>query len=401
MFRYLMASCGPQPDAEKIRVYCDGSLEHYHWLVEQGVPFKPVFYPHYSGEPPTDDGLVFSGSEQAYPFSELARPAPRGHVPRTEGAAGGLLMQRLLERVARSDARVLGDSRCSALVRDPSGAVVGALARIDGREQAVRARRGVVLTTGGFINDRAMLERYAPLLRRCRFRVGSEGDDGSGIRMGMAAGGAAIHMEMGSVSLPIHPPKQLSKGILVNGQGQRFINEDAYFGRLGEYALLRADGRAHLILDDACFVRPEVPREIAGVGETPEELEAELGLPPGSLASTLELYNRHAALGEDPLFHKAPPFLAPLVHPPLAALDCTTENSLYAVFTLGGLHTNVEGEVLDPDGRAIPGLLAAGRSSAGLSAPGYSSGISLGDATFFGRRAGRRAAGSGSGGDRA
>ncbi|UCE85046.1 MAG: FAD-binding protein, partial [Deltaproteobacteria bacterium] len=64
----------------------------------------------------------------------------------------------------------------------------------------------------------------------------------------------------------------------------------------------------------------------------------------------------------------------------------------YAVFTLGGLRTSPRGEVLTPDGDAVPGLHAAGRTTSGLAAQGYSSGLSLADATFFGRRAGACAA---------
>jgi 3-oxo-5alpha-steroid 4-dehydrogenase len=237
-----------------------------------------------------------------------------------------------------------------------------------------------------------MLDTYAPLLPKCKFRVGADGDDGSGIRMGMAAGGSAVNMSMGSISLPIVPPKKLQKGILVNRHGQRFINEDAYYGVLGEHALYRQDGTAYLVLDGKTFDRPDVEREIAGVGETVEELELALGLPAGSLASTLELYNRHAARGEDPVFHKASEYTVPL-HPPYGALDCTTSNSLYAAFTLGGLRTTRDGEVLTPDDEVIPGLFAAGRTAECIAAPGYSCGISIGDGTFFGRRAGRRAAG--------
>ena len=53
---------------------------------------------------------------------------------------------------------------------------------------------------------------------------------------------------------------------------------------------------------------------------------------------------------------------------------------------------DVDGRVLDPEGRVIPGLFGAGRSTSGLAVGGYSSGLSLGDGTFFGRRAGRAAA---------
>jgi succinate dehydrogenase/fumarate reductase flavoprotein subunit len=391
MFKYLMASCGPRPDEAKLRLYCAGSVDHYHWLLDQGVPFKPVFYPHYSGEPPTDDGLVYSGSEDAWPFDRIARPAPRGHVPQIPGQAGGLLMQKLLAAVGASRARVRSDARCTALVRGADGRIGGALVRSAGRDEAVRARRAVVLCAGGFVNDREMLRLHAPLLARCKYRVGAEGDDGSGIRLGIAAGGVPLNLGMGSISLPVTPPKDILKGLLVNAQGQRFVNEDVYFGRLGEYALLRHDGRAWWILDDATFVRPDVPRPVAAVGESVAELERELGLPDGSLQATVALYNQHAARGEDPLFHKKAKWVVPLERPPFGAFDCTVEGSLYAAFTLGGLHTGPDGEVLDGRGEPIPGLFAAGRTTACLAAPGYASGLSLGDGTFFGRRAGRTA----------
>jgi 3-oxo-5alpha-steroid 4-dehydrogenase len=388
-----MASCGPRPDEAKIRRYCEGSVDHYHWLVAQGVPFKPVFYPHYSGEPPTDDGLVYSGTEDAWPYDRVAKPAPRGHVPQIPGQAGGLLMQKLLAALEASRARLRSDARCVALVRGAEGRIEGVRVRIGGRDEAIRARRGVVLCTGGFVNDKQMLRLHAPLLARCKFRVGAEGDDGSGIRLGIAAGGMPLNLSMGSISLPVTPPKAIQKGVLVNGQGQRFVNEDAYMGRLGECALLHQEGRAFWILDDATFVRPDVPRPVAAVGETPAELERELGLPQGSLEATLALYNRHAARGEDPLFHKKAKWLTPLERPPFGALDCTVDGSLYAAFTLGGLRTSEDGEVLSASGDPIPGLFAAGRATACLAAPGYASGLSLGDGTFFGRRAGRKAAG--------
>ena len=390
MFKYLMAASGPAPDEDKIRVFCDQSVAHFEWFLAQGVPFKAVFYPHYSGEPPTDDGLVFSGSENAHPFNSIAKPAPRGHVPQVPGQAGGLLMQKLLAAVEASSAETITDAHCRELVLD-RGEVVGVIARVDGDTLALRATGGVVLCAGGFVNNKEMLRRHAPELMQCKYRVGTTFDDGSGICMGMAAGGEAIHMSHGSISLPIVPPKKLQKGILVNGQGSRFINEDAYFGRIGEHAVYRQDGTAYLVLDAETFDRPEVEREIAGVGETIEELESELALPVGSLAATLSLYNTHAEQGRDPLFHKSPDYVVPLSHPPYGALDCTTKSSLYAVFTLGGLRTSASGEVLTPDGEPIAGLYAAGRTTSGIAAPGYASGISIGDGTFFGRRAGSHA----------
>lgn len=395
MFRYLMASSGTSPDPAKMRLYCDGSVEHYEWLVAQGVPFKPVFYDGVSGEPPTDDGLVWSGSERVHPFKDLALPAPRGHVVQNPHQAGPKLMQQLCQAVDRSPARVAANHRCTALVQQRDGRVVGAVAQSFGEERVIRARRGVILTTGGFINDDAMIAAHQPLTRKCIMRVGAEGDDGSGIRLGVAAGAATLHMDAASISLPVTQPWGLKRGILVNAQGQRFIGEDTYYGRLGEWALFHHEGRAWLIVDDEVFEKPSYPpRELAAAGDTPAELEKELSLPPGSLESTLALYNRHAKNGEDPVFHKIPEYVKPLTTPPYGAFDCTVETSLYAAFTLGGLHTDPDGRVLDPEGAPIPGLFGAGRSTSGLSVGSYSSGLSLGDGSFFGRRAGRRAAAS-------
>jgi 3-oxo-5alpha-steroid 4-dehydrogenase len=392
MFKYLMASCGPGPDEAKIRLYCDQSVAHYHWLVAQGVPFKPTFYGEGSYTP-TDDCLSYSGSELAYPYTEIARPAPRGHtVQHPSIEAGAVLMQRLVAAVERTPTRVETDVLVQTLVVDDERRVVGLVARIDGREQLVRARRGVILTAGGFINNKKMVERYAPLLRRCRFRAASDRDDGRGIRMGMGAGGAAIRMDVGCIVLPFTVPKVLMKGIMVNRRGLRFINEDVYQTVVGEAALLREGGEVFLVTDNETFARPFAPAEIAAVEETVADLERALGMPSGNLQRTMAVYNEHAARGEDPLFRKAAEYLTPLVHPPFAALDYRAANSLYTVFTLGGLHTLPTGEVLTPDGEVVPGLYAAGRTTSGLAAQGYSSGLSLADATFFGRMAGRTAA---------
>jgi 3-oxo-5alpha-steroid 4-dehydrogenase len=158
--------------------------------------------------------------------------------------------------------------------------------------------------------------------------------------------------------------------------------------------LYKADGRAWLIVDDALYGRTQAFHKLAAVEETFEDLEKALGMPEGELVHTLESYNRYAARGEDPLHHKAAAYLRPLSEPPYAALNCCTEGSIYGVFTLGGLAVRATGEVLTPDGDAIPGLYGAGRNTAGLTLEGrtYASGLSIGDATFFGRLAGRHAA---------
>jgi succinate dehydrogenase/fumarate reductase flavoprotein subunit len=397
MFKYLVASCGPGADEEKIRVYCERSVEHYHWITRQGVPFKATFVPPEVGtDPVTDDGLSYTGSELAWPFCQIAKPAPRGHTAQQAGENAGLLMMELLlGRVEASGARVLSGALCEPLIVDHrDGRVVGVVARTEEGELAVRARRGVVLTAGGYIHNKDMVSRYSPLTRKVRFRLGCDGDDGRGIRMGMGVGGDAIRMEAACVVVPFSRNRHFIKGVLVNEHGQRFCNEDLYQSLLGEIGLWRQGGRIWLVLDDALYEKPQLPTEIVAVGETWEELEREAKLfPPGSLQRTMELYNAHAARGEDPLFRKEARWITPLTKPPYVVLDLTTDKYVFwSAFTLGGLHTRPTGEVLDADGRVVPGLYAAGRNASGMPAHGYNSGLSLADATFSGRLAGQSAA---------
>jgi succinate dehydrogenase/fumarate reductase flavoprotein subunit len=392
MFRYLMAATGPEPDEVKTRLFCDESVGHFHWLEQQGVPFKHSFYPEPSMEAPTDDCLVFTGGEDTWPFNEIARPAARGHKPQAKAAAGGFLMQRLIEQLETTAARVELDMLAETLIVEADGSVAGLVARRGGEELSVRARRGVVLTAGGFVLDDEMVSQHCPNVMRCEWRLSAGGDDGRGIKMGLGAGGSVIRMDAAECAIPLTPPRRLVRGVLVNRFGQRFINEDAYYGHIGQASLFRQDGRIFFIHDEDTYEVNDTGFEASWAGETIAELEREMELPDGSLQATIELYNRHAEHGADPLFHKGAEFLKPLTKPPFGAIDCSVDKVLYATFTLGGLRTRPGGEVLTADGREIAGLYAAGRTTSGLAAFGYVSGISLADGSYFGRLAGRSAA---------
>jgi succinate dehydrogenase/fumarate reductase flavoprotein subunit len=326
---------------------------------------------------------------------------PRGHKPKWVGPAGGYVMEQVIRRIGELGGTIQNESFVEQLVRDTDGRVVGVVARIEGREACIRARRGVILTAGGFVMNKAMCRQYAPHLAKLRLPTGSDGDDGSGILLGLSIGGAAVNMDEGLVMTPYFPPASHLEGILVSAQGQRFINEDCYHGRVTDAILRKADGRAFLIVDDDVYGQTMVPYRMAGIEESFEGLERELDMPEGNLVHTLEYYNRHAEKGEDPLFHKAVKYLKPLTSPPYAALDLGIDTAPWAGFTLGGLDTLPTGEVCTAQGGIVPGLYAAGRSSAGLTRSGrfYASGMSVGGGSFFGRLAGRQAAGARSGRD--
>lgn len=397
MAAFLTAALGPGADLDRIDAYCAGSPEHFDWLVSIGVPFHAAFCDEPNRESADDAGLLFSGGEDSYPFDELAVPVPRGHKPRVVDSAGGFLMERLGTAVDQSGATVATETSADALVVD-EGTVVGVLVRSDGTTRAVRARGGVVLAAGGFIANEAMVADHCPLAHRPNpaWRIGTAHDDGRGIRMGVGAGAEAVRLDVFECALPLGPPHRMSRGILVNRHGQRFINEDTYTGRIGAHALRAQEGWVVLITDDTIHERNPIGLRIGYAASTVEELAADLGLPQKALAETVRTYNEHAARGEDPEFHKRPPFLQPIGVPPasgIGAVDLRVDHdAIYATFTLGGLRTNDVGSALTNDGQAIPGLYAAGRTAASLAAHHYASGISLGDGTFFGRRAGRHAA---------
>jgi len=397
-YQYLLMAGGPNADEAKVRLYADNALEHLDWVIAQGVPFKNSYVAERVMEPLTDDCLVWTGSEEAWPFAQAARPAPRGHTVQQEGwGAGKLLMDTLAKRVKTLDVDVRFDARALALIADDNGHVQGLVVRIDGQPRFVRARNGVVLCAGGFIMNREMVKRHAPLLLRADNPIGTV-DDGTGVRLGMSVGGAAINMSEGFATVPWYPPGSLVKGIFVNERGQRFINEDCYHGRVTQFILDQPGNHIWLLQDHETYapglLHENARIEIGAAADSWEEIERELKLPEGMLTATVAVYNRHAARGEDPLFHKAKKWLKPLDKPPFVALDCRIDHAQYTTFTLGGLDTLPTGEVLTESRDPIPGLYAAGRTACGLPrwGKGYSSGMSIADSTFFGRQAGRRAA---------
>ena len=394
MLAFVKVAAGEQADPERVRLYCEGSLEHFQWFRDLGVEYKPSFHAEKTTHPFTDDGLSYSGNEEAWPHRTAARPVPRGHKPAREGEAGGYLMEAVLKGTLDAGAAVVNECRVERLVAEPCGRIVGVAARRERQPFFAKARRGVVLATGGFIFNEVMVAKHAPQLLRCNYKVGTEGDDGAGIKMGIGAGAEAINMSEGLVLNAYYPPESHLKGVLVDGLGRRFVNEDSYLGRTSDAILEKAEGVAYLIVDDEIYGRTQAHHKRAAVEGSFEDLERALSLPPGALVETMAYYNRFAEKGEDPLFGKTAKYLRPLIEPPFGALDCGTANSIFGVFTLGGLSVRASGEVQGPDGFEIPGLYAAGRCSAGLCREGrsYASGLSIGDASFFGRRAGRQAA---------
>jgi len=399
MFKFLMAAMGPGADEAKTRLYSDESVELFDWLVELGVPFNHSFYGEPSWEPYGGQGLMYTGGENAWPYNEIARPAARGHHPPMSGwdatggenAGGRMIVAPMIRRAEELGVKAIYNARVDSLVVDGDNRVSGVVGRQFGEELVVRARKGVVLAAGSFVYNDRMVWSHAPWILG---RQGSavEEHEGGGILAAQALGADIAHMDACEVAGPLNPPV-LIRGIAVDGFGQRFVNEDTYPGRVAQLMMLKHDNAGFVIVDERCLEEGKGgPMEhilrLSSVCETLEELEGEIGVPAGSLEATVGLYNRHAANGQDPVFHKDAKWLRPLEAPFGAFRIGNTTGG----FTLGGLRTTVDAEVLHVGGDPIPGLYAAGRTTSGIPAWGYASGASLGDGAFFGRRAGRAVA---------
>ena len=394
MYKYLVAT-SKEPEHDKIRAYCEGSVEHFGWLESLGFEFERSFFPGKAVIQPGTEGLMFTGNEKVWPFRELARPAPRGHKVPVPGDTGGakLVMDLLRDRVEEAGVEMRYETGATALVTGESGAVVG-LAWRSFRDTGVVRAGATVITAGGFVMNPEMVARYTPeLFTREQgaklIALGSTYDDGLGIRLGMSAGADLRHMDEPFITAPFYPPPVLITGLIVNSRGERFVAEDSYHARTSQFVLEQAGSAAYLIVDAAHLEQPEMPLVPLLDGyETVADMEAGLGLPAGSLEKTLARYNHHAARGEDPDFHKGADWLAPQDQAPWAVFDLRPGHALYAGFTLGGLRTTVDAQVRRPDGSVIPGLYAAGACASNIAqdGKGYVSGAQLGAGSFFGRR---------------
>jgi 3-oxo-5alpha-steroid 4-dehydrogenase len=394
MYKYLVAT-SKAPEHDKIRAYCEDSVEHFTWLEALGFTFERSYYPHKAVIQPGTQGLMFTGNEKLWPYRDVAVPAPRGHkVPVTGDTQGArVVMDLLRDRCEEAGVEVRYETGVTNLIGD-ADRVAGVRWRSFDTRGDVLAE-AVVIAAGGFVLNSDMVAEFTPELGSKLIPLGSTYDDGLGIRLGQSVGAQTRHMDESFITAPFYPPSSHVFGLIVNKHGQRFVAEDSYHSRTGYFTMKQPDSAAFLIVDSAHVQEPTMPLTPLIDGyETVAELEAGLGLPAGSLDATLTRYNANARAGHDPDFGKHPDWLVPQDQGPWAVFDLSLGKALYSGFTLGGLSTTVDAEVRRPDGTAVAGLYAAGACAANiaLDGAGYCSGTQLGEGSYFGRRAGVAAA---------
>ena len=308
------------------------------------------------------------------------------------------------------------------LVED--GRVVGATVLRDGVEHTVRARRGVILGSGGFEKNLELRERFQPKPTSTEWTTGAASNTGAGHLAGMAIGADTALMDDAwwgpTIPLPRGPwfalaERNLPGSIIVNGAGQRFMNEALpYVEATHAIYAGEATGVPHvpswLIADQryrnrylfaGLSPRQAFPGRWYKYGtvkkaESLEKLAAEIGLPPESLRATVERFNAFARTGVDEDFHRGESgydkyYSDPTVKPN-PSLHVIDQGPFYAVKivpgdlgTKGGLVTDEKARVLRPDGSVIEGLYAAGNVSAAVMGHTYAGpGATIGPALVFG-----------------
>ncbi|WP_271105215.1 FAD-binding protein [Pseudomonas tohonis] len=455
MYAYLRQEVGDAVSSDTLRDFCERSRANLAWLERQGATFQGSVPPLKTSYPSDQYFLYYSGNEAVPRYAAKARPAPRGHRAMGSGMSGINLFRPLAASALRLGVRVRSQCDVRRLVLDEVGAVLGVeawelppgsraarqharlshwtdtlhpyvpavaerwrrrlrdLERDHARRRLIRAVHGVLLSAGGFVFNRAMLAQHAPRYLD-GLPLGTSGCDGSGIRLGVSAGGRTERMERASAWRFINPPLAWARGLIVNGQGLRYCNEEVYGAKLGHAMVEEQDGRAILVLNRALmkeafaqvgpgkvwsFQRlPAVLNMLfnARRGDSLAHLSERTGLPLGNLQRTLADYSA-AARGEcEDALGKSHAFLAELDTGPWYALDLSFASKLFPcpVITLGGLAVcEHSGQVLNADGQGIPGLFAAGRNAVGVASNFYVSGLSLADCVHSGRRVGAHVAG--------
>jgi 3-oxo-5alpha-steroid 4-dehydrogenase len=302
------------------------------------------------------------------------------------------------------------------------------LERAFGTVTRVRARGGVIISAGGFIYNRSMMEKHAPRYAGC-MPLGTPGDDGSGIMLGLSAGGSLSSMDACAASRFFAPPEAFVSGLLMNIQGERFCDESLYGATLSRHISEQPERRAYLVIDETIMTRAKeqmlreerlrdfsLSRILSGEmnalifrkamffvnsrlnrmkAASLAELETKCSIPAGSLSGAVARHNKDLASGKRDEYGKPDHYRETICRPPFYAINCRLDSRIFPspCITLGGLAVNaVTGQVTRGDGTFIPGLYAAGRSAAGICSRSYVSGLSLGDCIFSGRNAGRHAA---------
>lgn len=383
----------------------------------------------------TDEFAALSRAARTFQGKLMAmRVAIRSLRQKLEGAPlffrGAALQARMLLAVRGLGIDLRTSQRVTGLI-DENGAVLGVrVTSKDGPERRLRARRGVLIASGGYARDADKRRKYQGL-PGADWTMANPGDTGDMIGEALRLGARVEHMDQ-SWWTPIsrkangqiagfHSPQEMQKPycIAVNTRGERFVNEAASYMEIGQAMLAQHAMTAWVVMDARhrrYYPWGAVPPRVMPASwlksgymkraDTLEGLAAQCGIDPAALRNTVDRFNGFARAGRDKDFHrgdraydryqadprvKPNPALGPIEQAPFYAVQVVPGD----VGTAGGLMADAHGQVLGEGDVPIPGLYVCGNAAApvfGRTYPGP--GASIAASFVFGYLAARHAAGA-------
>ena len=364
-----------------IRQYSNNVLDTLHWMQSKG---SPVMDRVSQGA-----GALWQRTHQ------LDAPAGLG------------LIDPLYQSAVKQGVNFKLGMRVQDLILNDKGRVIGVTATDKvGNKYEFTSKDGVILATGGYSQNKEMRRKSAPHLTPEMVSTNQPGATGDGIVIATRHGADTTGMNYVQV-YPLATPgtgalqgrarkmSGLDDVIDVNKNGERFVKEDA---RRDEFvaAIKKQPGGVVYDINDSSIVKPlnsfnEDVETLVSIGriykaDSLADLAKQLGMPADKLEATVAEFNKMVEAKNDPKFGRKL-FDRPIVKPPFYA----TPRAPSIHHTMGGLQISTNAQVLDKNGKPIPGLYAAGEVTGGIHGSNRLGGNATADVLTFGRIAAKSA----------
>jgi len=358
-----------------VKAYVDNQLETYEWLKKLGVKFLSL--------------SIASGMS----------------VPRSHNVIPADVMKILNDTAKARGVKFMMQTAAARLVVDEkTGKVRGVQATRRGKTVFYGAKKGVILTSGGFSLNKDLLAKFVPPMAFSKAMVG-RGSNGDGLKMAWALGANIEDMPYIKATFGFDLEAQTIKNdfalmfyqgaIIVNKEGKRFVKESISYKLVGDAALVQKDAMGFQIYDAAIrkagekdpFGRTASLEKKGSIqsAATIKELAQKIGVPADALEATVREYNAGIDKGSDALGRTTlvASYGKPvkIEKPPFYAFPSTA----YILGTYGGVLINEKAQVVDIFGEPVPGLYAAGEIIGGVHGAAYMTGTAYGKALIFGR----------------
>lgn len=325
----------------------------------------------------------------------------RTHRPASMAPIGVFLVKSLLNVAAQQNIPVFNETKVDQLLQDATGRVNGIKLSLDGHSQEVKAK-AVILATGGFGASKAYMKRYRPDLIDYK-TTNQPGATGDGLELAEEVGAELMQMDL----IQVHPTVQQDHphvyligeavrgegAILVNAQGQRFVNELNTRKIVSNAITALPEHSAYLIFDQGIRDRVKAiefydKTGLVEHGDTVEALAQTLKMDPTVLKQTVSDWNQAVQDQNDEQFGRTTGMERDISKPGFFAIHIAPAIH----YTMGGLHIDSKTHVLDGNGDVIEGLYAAGEVAGGLHGNNRVGGNSIAETIIFGRQAGQQVA---------